>query len=290
MSSGRLAFIGLGAMGEPMAGRLLGAGHEIAVHNRSDGAVERLVALGALRADSARTAVDGARVVITMLPDSPDVEQVAHGTAGVLARLSPGATWIEMSTIAPATARELAARAAAVGAGFLDAPVSGGTVGARDGTLTIMVGGDEPVLDGVRSVLERLGSRITLVGPVGAGQVAKAANQLIVGGTIGLVAEALTLAERLGTDPARVAEALSGGFAASRVLEVHGSRMLSRSFEPGFRCTLQRKDLAIVNAAAHAAGLRLGLADAALQLFERQCDAGGYDLDHAAVIDALRPA
>lgn len=164
-------------------------------------------------------------------------------------------------------------------------------MGTREGTLTIMLGGDEPVLADGRSVLEQLGSRITritLVGPVGAGQVAKAANQLIVGGTIGLVAEALTLAESLGIDPARVAETLSGGFAASRVLEVHGSRMVTRSFEPGFRCALQRKDLAIVNAAAHGAGLRLGLANAALQLFERQCDAGGEDLDHAAAIDAIR--
>jgi 2-hydroxy-3-oxopropionate reductase len=195
-----------------------------------------------------------------------------------------------MSTIAPATARALAAEARGLGAGFLDAPVSGGTVGARAGTLTIMVGGEESVLDRVRPILERLGSQITLIGSVGAGQVAKAANQLVVGGTIGLVAKALTLAERLGADPARVAEALSGGFAASRVLEVHGGRMLERSFEPGFRCALQNKDLGIVSAAAEESGLQFGLATAARELFQRQCDAGGGDLDHSAAIDAVRHA
>lgn len=289
MSGDRIAFIGLGAMGEPMARRLIEAGYPLTVHNRSDRAAERLALLGANKSATARQAAADAEIVITILPDGPDVQRVAHAEQGLLRGLSPQTTWIEMSTIAPATARALAADAGARGARFIDAPVSGGTAGAKDGTLAIMVGGEERDLARVRPVLDHLGSQITLVGAIGAGQIAKAANQLIVGGTIGLVAEAFALAQALGVDAHRVREAVAGGFAGSRVLDVHGARMLDGTFEPGFRARLQRKDLSIVADSAHAAGLHLPLAGAALELFERACDAGNGELDHAVAIKVVQP-
>jgi 2-hydroxy-3-oxopropionate reductase len=241
----RLGFIGLGIMGKPMAGNLLAAGYPVTVHNRSPGAIDDLAQRGATPAASAEEVASGSDIVITMLPDSPDVEEVVLGPAGVAAGIAPGAIYIDMSTIAPASTRRIAAALAERGVEALDAPVSGGEVGARDGTLTIMAGGSEHGLARAQPIFDVLGKVTTHVGPAGAGQVAKAANQIVVAVTIQAVAEALILARQAGADAERVRTALLGGFAQSRILDLHGERMLHRAFDPGFKLALHRKDLGI---------------------------------------------
>ncbi|MBA3269796.1 MAG: NAD-binding protein [Acidobacteria bacterium] len=243
-----VGFIGLGVMGRPMARNLLRHGFRLIVHSRSRGPVDEVVAAGAT---SAQSPADIARLstrIITMLPDGPDVERVLAGPDGVLASLQPGSVVIDMSTIAPATARRLAAQVQARGASMLDAPVSGGEIGAIDGTLSIMVGGDGSALDTVRPILAAMGNaeRIIHIGESGAGQICKACNQLVIGGTLAAVGEAFALARKSGVDPSKVRAALMGGFAASRVLEVHGERLLQNNFKPGFPARLYRKDLKIV--------------------------------------------
>lgn len=243
-----VGFIGLGVMGRPMARNLLKRGFPLIVHSRSQGPVNDIVAAGAAAARSPADVARGARCIITMLPDGPDVEQVLTGANGVFSALQPKTIVIDMSTIAPATARRLANLAASRGGTMLDAPVSGGEIGAIDGTLSIMVGGDAAALDAVRPVLEAMGNpdRIIRVGDSGAGQICKACNQLVIGGTLAAVGEAFALARKAGVDPAHVRSALLGGFAASRVLEVHGERLLQNNFKPGFPARLYRKDLRIV--------------------------------------------
>lgn len=244
-----IGFIGLGVMGRPMARNLLAHGFRLVVHSRSQGPVDQLVAAGATAVSCPADVARQTRCLITMLPDGPDVEQVlAAPGRGVLSAVQPNTTLIDMSTIAPATARRLAAAAAAAGATLLDAPVSGGEIGAIDGTLSIMVGGDGAALARVRPVLEAMGhrDRITHIGDSGAGQICKACNQLVIGGTLAAVGEAFALARKSGVEPAKVRTALLGGFAASRVLEVHGERLLQRNFTPGFPARLYRKDLKIV--------------------------------------------
>jgi 2-hydroxy-3-oxopropionate reductase len=243
-----IGFIGLGVMGRPMARNLRSHGFPLVVHNRSQGAVDDLVAAGAMRAASPAEVATRARCIITMLPDGPDVERVLTGPDGVFSGLQPQSILIDMSTIAPATARRLAAAAEASGATMLDAPVSGGEIGAIDGTLSIMVGGAAGALERVRPVLAAMGNpeRIIHIGESGAGQICKACNQLVIGGTLAAVGEAFALAGKSGVDAARVRAALLGGFAASRVLEVHGERLLQQNFKPGFPVRLYRKDLRIV--------------------------------------------
>ena len=246
--SNSVGFIGLGVMGRPMARNLLKRGFSLVVHSRSQGPVREIVAAGATAATSPADVAHAADCIITMLPDGPDVEHVLTGANGVFSSLRSGTTIIDMSTIAPATARRLANAAQSFGATLLDAPVSGGEIGAIDGTLSIMVGGDAAALARVRPVLEAVGNpeRIIHVGESGAGQICKACNQLVIGGTLAAVGEAYALAYKSGVDPAKVRQALLGGFAASRVLEVHGERLLQQNFKPGFPAKLYRKDLKIV--------------------------------------------
>jgi 2-hydroxy-3-oxopropionate reductase len=243
-----VGFIGLGVMGRPMARNLIAKGFSLVVHSRSRGPVDALVGLGATRADSPADVARGTARIITMLPDGPDVEQVMAGPEGVFAGLQPGTVIVDMSTIAPATARRLAAEATSRGATMLDAPVSGGEIGAIEGTLSIMVGGDAAALETVRPILAAMGNpeRIIHIGESGAGQICKACNQLVIGGTLAAVGEAFALARKAGVDTAKVRAALMGGFAASRVLDVHGDRLLQKNFKPGFPARLYRKDLQIV--------------------------------------------
>lgn len=248
MTAETLGFIGLGVMGRPMARNLLKRGFPLVVHSRSSGPVDEIAAAGARRAGTPAEVARQTTRIITMLPDGPDVERVLGGSDGVFSAMQSGTILVDMSTIAPATARKLASEAAARGAAMLDAPVSGGEIGAIDGTLSIMVGGPASALDAVRPVLEAMGNpeRLVHLGESGAGQICKACNQLVIGGTLAAVGEAFALARKSGVDPAKVRAALLGGFAASRVLEVHGERLLQRNFKPGFPARLYRKDLRIV--------------------------------------------
>ena len=240
-----IGFIGLGLMGRPMATNLLKAGYPLVVHSRSQGPVDELVAAGATRASSPADIARRARRIITMVPDSPDVEQVLDGPDGVFSAMQPGTIVIDMSSIAPGAARRLAERASALGGTMLDAPVSGGDIGARSGTLSIMVGGDKRAFDEVRPILDVMGNpeRVVHIGDSGAGQLCKLCNQMVIGGTLAVVAEAFALAKKAGVDAAKVREALLGGFAQSRVLDVHGDRVLKGNYAPGFRTALYAKDL-----------------------------------------------
>jgi 2-hydroxy-3-oxopropionate reductase len=242
-----IGFIGLGLMGRPMATNLLKAGHSVIVHNRSPQAVDALVALGAARADSPADIARRATRIITMVPDSPDVEQVLEGPDGVFSALQRGTIIIDNSSIAPGVARRLAAKAKSLGAQMLDAPVSGGEIGAVSGTLSIMVGGDADAFDTVKPILDVMGNpeKVVRIGEAGAGQLCKVCNQMVIAGNLAVVAEAFALAKKSGIDPAKMREALLGGFAASRVLEVHGERILKGNYKPGFKTKLFAKDLKI---------------------------------------------
>jgi 2-hydroxy-3-oxopropionate reductase len=283
----RIGFAGLGIMGRPMARNLLRAGYPLTVWNRSPGPAQELAAEGAAVAESPAGLAARAEVVITMLRDTAAVEQVVLGDAGLLAGLRPGAIYVDMSSISPLATRRLAEQLAARGVAMLDAPVSGGEVGAREGTLAIMVGGPAEALARVRPILEVLGSRIVHIGGAGTGQVAKACNQLVVGVTIGAVAEALLLASAAGADPARVREALLGGFAQSRVLELHGQRMLAHQFAPGARAAIQLKDLEIARELGAATGVPLALAETARRLYAELVASSGADLDHSGLLTLL---
>ncbi len=284
----RVGFIGLGIMGAPMARHLLAAGFPLTVHSRSPGPVDALVEAGAVRASSPAELARASDVIVTMLPDTPDVEHVMLGDDGVIAGAAAGSLVIDMSTIDPGPARAIAGQLATCDVEMLDAPVSGGERGAIDGTLSIMVGGSEGAFARAMPILETMGKNIVHVGPSGAGQVTKACNQLVVAATIEAVAEALVLAERSGVDAAKVREALLGGFAGSKILEVHGQRMLDRAFEPGFRARLHRKDARIVLDAAQAAGSPIpAFQVVAAQLDRLVDDADGGELDHSALFTLL---
>jgi 2-hydroxy-3-oxopropionate reductase len=279
----RIGFIGLGIMGRPMARNLLAAGYALTAHSRSPGPVDELVAAGAARAGSPADVARASDIVITMLPDTPDVESVLLGPGGVHEGAAGGSVVVDMSSIDPGPARAIATRFAELGVAMLDAPVSGGERGAIDGTLSIMVGGDAAAFERTKPVLGVLGSSVVHVGSSGAGQVCKAANQLVVAATIEAVAEALALAERSGVDPAKVREALLGGFAGSKILDVHGRRMLDRAFDPGFRVRLHRKDARIVMELAAEVGARVPSFAVVTDQLQQLVDAGGGDLDHAAL-------
>jgi 2-hydroxy-3-oxopropionate reductase len=272
-----IGFIGLGIMGAPMAGHLIAGGHKLFLNSRS-GAPEALTAAG------------GMPVIITVVPDTPDVEKALFGAGGVADGVSPGKTVVDMSSIAPLATRDFAARIGAKGGRYLDAPVSGGEVGAKNASLSIMVGGDEAVFNDIRPIFELMGKNITLVGPVGSGQTAKVANQIIVALTIEAVAEGLLFASKAGADPAKVRQALMGGLASSRILEVHGERMIKRTFNPGFRISLHQKDLNLALESALALGLSLPNTASTQQLLS-SCQAnGGAAWDHSAIVRALEIA
>ena len=284
----RVGFIGLGIMGAPMARHLLETGFPLTVHSRSPAPVDALVSDGAVRATSPSEVAGVSDVVITMLPDTPDVEHVMLGDDGVAAGAVAGALVIDMSTIDPGPTRAIAGQLRQHGVEMLDAPVSGGERGAIDGTLSIMVGGHDGAFARAQPILQVMGKNIVHVGPSGAGQITKACNQLVVAATIEAVAEALVLAERSGVDPAKVREALLGGFAGSKILEVHGQRMLDRAFEPGFRARLHRKDARIVMDAAQAAGSPIPAFQVVAAQLDRLVDETDRgDLDHSALFTLL---
>lgn len=278
-----VGFIGLGLMGRPMALNLHCAGATVTVHNRSRAPVEALAAKGLRTADSAGTAAAAGDFVILMLTDTPAVDAVLEGPDGVLAGLRPGALVIDMGSTSPLATRGFAARVADAGGEWLDAPVSGGVVGAEAATLSIMAGGSIEALERARPLLERLGARLTHVGPSGCGQIAKTVNQMIVGLTIGAVAEALALAGRAGADPARVRAALVGGFADSRILELHGLRMIDGDFTAGGRVSTQHKDLLQALELAGAVGLDLPATELNRRLYAECIAAGDGGLDHSAL-------
>ncbi len=283
----RIGVIGLGIMGKPMAKNLLGAGYPLTVHSRSPRPVDELVEAGATRGSTPAEVAASTDVVITMLPDTPDVESVLLGLSGVIEGASPGSLVIDMSSIDPIPTRRFAEAFAARDVAMLDAPVSGGEKGAIDATLSIMVGGEDEAFDRAMPVLQALGKNIVHVGPSGAGQIAKACNQLVVAATIEAVAEALLLAERAGVDPAKVREALLGGFAGSKILEVHGQRMLDRAFAPGFRIRLHRKDARIVEETAAAVGAPIPAFQVVTEQLQRAIDAGDVEADHSALFAEL---
>jgi 2-hydroxy-3-oxopropionate reductase len=284
----RIAFIGLGIMGLPMAGNLVRAGHDVVGYNRGAARRASLAEAGGTAAGSIAEAVRGAEVIITMLPDSPDVTSVVLGEDGVLASAGGGALLIDMSTIAPATARTVAERATEAGLRPLDAPVSGGERGAIDGTLSIMVGGERADVEAARPLLEVLGATVVHVGPAGSGQTVKAANQLIVAGTIELVAEALTFLDAHGVESGPAVEVLAGGLAGSAVLDRKAAGMLAREFAPGFRIDLHHKDLGIVVDSARAAGVVIPLGAVVAQLMAAARAQGDGDLDHSALLLGVR--
>jgi 2-hydroxy-3-oxopropionate reductase len=282
----KLGFIGLGIMGKPMAGHLLAAGYEVFLNSRS-GVPEELSSKGGRACSSAKAVAQDADVIFIMVPDTPDVEQVLFGEDGIAAGLSSGKTVVDMSSISPIETKRFAKRINERGCDYLDAPVSGGEVGAKGATLTIMVGGPQAAFERVKPLFERMGKNITLVGGNGDGQTCKVANQIIVALTIEAVGEALLFASKAGADPAKVREALMGGFAASRILEVHGERMIKRNFQPGFRIELHQKDLGLALEGARSLGLALPNTATAQQLFSACVANGGARWDHSAMVSAL---
>jgi 2-hydroxy-3-oxopropionate reductase len=281
-----LGFIGLGIMGTPMAGHLLKAGHRLAVHTRS-AVPEALIQAGAFDCPDAAAVAAAADVVFMMLPDTPDVEKVLFGAGGIAGAPLGGKTIVDMSSISPLATKQFAAKIRELGAQYLDAPVSGGEVGAKNATLSIMVGGETAVFERIKPLFELLGRNITWVGANGDGQTAKVANQIIVALNIEAVAEALVFAAKAGADPARVRQALMGGFASSRILEVHGERMIKRTFNPGFRIELHQKDLNLALASARALGVSLPNTATAQELFNACGALGGSGWDHSAMVRAL---
>ncbi|WP_259373501.1 2-hydroxy-3-oxopropionate reductase [Aquincola tertiaricarbonis] len=282
----KLGFIGLGIMGTPMAGHLRAAGHELYVHTRSS-VPAVLAEAGAVACANATEVAQKADIVFLMVPDTPDVEKVLFGENGVAAGLSKGKTVVDMSSISPIETKAFAKRINELGCDYLDAPVSGGEVGAKAASLTIMVGGEPAVFEKVKPLFELMGKNITLVGGNGDGQTTKVANQIIVALNIAAVGEALLFASKAGADPAKVRQALMGGFAASRILEVHGERMVKRTFNPGFRIGLHQKDLNLALQGAKAIGVALPQTAGAAQLMQVAAAQGWDQLDHSALVKAL---
>jgi 2-hydroxy-3-oxopropionate reductase len=282
-----IGFIGLGLMGRPMASNLIKGGHTLFL-NRVKPVSQPLVDQGGKAVDTPRAAAEAGDVIILMVPDTPDVERVLFGPDGVAEGLSPGKLVIDMSSISPVATKQFAARIAEKGCDYVDAPVSGGEVGAKNASLTIMCGGKESAFARARPLFELMGKNITLVGGVGDGQTTKVANQIIVGLTIEAVSEALMFAEKAGADPAKVRAALMGGFASSRILELHGERMIKETFEPGFRIRLHRKDMKLAIDAGQALSLALPNAAATHQLMSAAVGRGDGDLDHSALIRTLK--
>lgn len=286
MSKLKLGFVGLGIMGAPMAGHLLAAGHELFINTRSKVPDELANTAAVVCATPAEVATQ-ADIIITMVPDTPDVEKVLFGENGIASGLSKGKIVVDMSSISPISTKDFAKRINDLGCEYLDAPVSGGQLGAKGASLTIMVGGKQAIFDKVKPVFDLMGKNITLVGENGAGQVTKVANQIIVALNIEAVAEALVFASKAGADPAKVRQALMGGFASSKILEVHGERMINRTFDPGFRIELHQKDLSLALSSAKALGVSLPNTASAQELFNSCAAHGGKSWDHSAMVKAL---
>jgi 2-hydroxy-3-oxopropionate reductase len=282
----KVGFIGLGIMGRPMAGHLQAAGHELFLFDLGP-LPNELLEKGAVAGASGKEVANKAEVVITMVPDTPHVEAALFGKNGIAEGLRPGKVVVDMSSISPIATKDFARKINELGCDYIDAPVSGGEVGAKQATLSIMCGGPEAAFNRVKPLLETMGKNITLVGGNGDGQTCKVANQIIVALNIEAVAEALLFASRAGADPARVRQALLGGFAASRVLEVHGERMVKRKFDPGFRIELHQKDLNLALSSARAMGLSLPNTATAQELFNSCAAHGGSKWDHSAMVRAL---
>ncbi|EJL83944.1 2-hydroxy-3-oxopropionate reductase [Polaromonas sp. CF318] len=282
----KLGFIGLGIMGSPMAAHLIAAGHEVFLNTRGKVPAELLTGKGKA-CDSIADVVKQADIIFLMLPDTPDVAKVLFGEGGVAATLTKGKTIVDMSSVSPMDTKEFARKINALGCDYLDAPVSGGEVGAKAASLTIMVGGPQAAFDLVKPLFELMGKNITLVGGNGDGQTCKVANQIIVALNIAAVGEALLFASKAGADPAKVRQALMGGFASSRILEVHGERMIKRTFAPGFRIGLHQKDLNLALSGARTLGLALPQTAGAAQLMQACAANGMQDLDHSALVRAL---
>lgn len=282
----KLGFIGLGIMGAPMAAHLIAAGHAVFLNTRSQVPAD-LLTVQATACNSAKEVAEKADIIFLMLPDTPDVAKVLFAGDGVASGLSQGKTVVDMSSISPMETKEFAEKINALGCDYLDAPVSGGEVGAKAGSLTIMVGGPEATFEQVKPLFELMGKNITLVGGNGDGQTCKVANQIIVALNIAAVGEALLFASKAGADPAKVRQALMGGFAASRILEVHGERMIKRTFNPGFRIGLHQKDLSLALAGARSLGVALPQTAGAAQLMQVCAANGMQDLDHSALVRSL---
>jgi 2-hydroxy-3-oxopropionate reductase len=287
MTNPLIGFIGLGIMGKPMARNLMKAGYSLVVHNRSGAAMQELVKDGAQAAGSPKEVAEGSEVIITMLPDSPDVELVYTSDQGVFAGVKPGMLLIDMSSISPIVARKLAAGAQERGCDMLDAPVSGGETGAIGASLSIMIGGKVSAVETAMPIFQALGKNIVHVGDAGAGQVTKAANQMVVGTTIAIVSEALVLAAKAGVDPAKVRQALLGGFAHSKILEAHGQKMLDGNFKPGFRIRLHEKDMKIALATGFEYGVPLMVTGQVAQMMNAMNSMGHGDLDHSGVVKLI---
>ena len=286
MTTLNLGFVGLGIMGTPMAAHLRAAGHTLYVHSRS-APPQALLDAGAISCASGTEVAKKADIIFTMVPDTPDVEKVLFGKDGIAAGLGKGKIVVDMSSIDPMATKEFAKQINALGCDYLDAPVSGGEVGAKAATLTIMVGGPQAAFDLVKPLFELMGKNITLIGGNGDGQTCKVANQIIVALNIAAVSEALVFASKAGADPAKVRQALMGGFASSRILEVHGERMIKRTFNPGFRIALHQKDLNLALQSARTLGVALPQTAGAAQLMNA-CAALGHDQsDHSALVQAL---
>ena len=282
----KLGFIGLGIMGNPMAAHLIKAGHEVFLTTLSQVPAD-LTAAGGVACANAQEVTQRADIIFLMLPDTPDVNKVLFGDNGVAAGLTAGKTVVDMSSISPMETKVFAQKINALGCDYLDAPVSGGEVGAKAASLTIMVGGPQTAFDLVKPLFELMGKNITLVGANGDGQTCKVANQIIVALNIAAVGEALLFASKAGADPAKVRQALMGGFAASRILEVHGERMIKRTFDPGFRIKLHQKDLGLAMQGARELGLALPQTAGAAQLMQVCAANGMAELDHSALVKAL---
>jgi len=286
MSKLKLGFVGLGIMGTPMAGHLVAAGHELFITTRSK-VPDELANTAAVICTTPAEVATKADIIFMMVPDTPDVEKVLFGDNGIASGLSKGKIVVDMSSISPISTKDFAKRINDLGCEYLDAPVSGGQLGAKGASLTIMVGGKQAIFDKVKPLFDLMGKNITLVGDNGAGQVTKVANQIIVALNIEAVAEALVFASKAGADPAKVRQALMGGFASSKILEVHGERMINRTFDPGFRIELHQKDLSLALSSAKALGVSLPNTASAQELFNSCAAHGGKSWDHSAMVKAL---
>ena len=282
----KIGFVGLGIMGTPMAGHLIAAGHELYLYNIPS-IPQALIDAGGKACASGKEVAQNAEIIITMVPDTPHVAAALFDANGIAAGLMPGKIVVDMSSISPIETKEFAAKIRALGCEYLDAPVSGGEVGAKAASLTIMVGGQQAAFDTVKPLFDLMGKNVTLVGDTGDGQITKVANQIIVALTIEAVGEALLLAAKAGADPARVRQALMGGFASSRILEVHGERMINRTFNPGFRIELHQKDLNLALSTARKLGVALPNTATAQELFNACAAHGGSGWDHSAMVRAL---
>jgi 2-hydroxy-3-oxopropionate reductase len=282
-----LGFIGLGIMGKPMVGHLLAAGHKVSVFDRSADSVREVVAKGAVSCPNSRAVASVSDLIFVMVPDTPDVEEVLFGKDGVAEGVKPGSTVVDMSSISPIATKDFARKLSEMRVDMLDAPVSGGQVGAEKAILSIMVGGKKEVFDRVKPYFELMGKNIVLIGDHGAGQTCKVANQIAVAVNIIGTAEALAFASKAGADPAKVREALMGGLASSRIMELHGERMIKRTFQPGFRIRLHQKDLNLALQSARSLHMSIPATALAQEMFNAVAARDGLDLDHSAMVLAL---